>query len=370
MSTSDDFIKEAVSKASEIISEKTEESETPDNSSIEVTSKSEESDKTEVKTQPSITDAQTTDIETPQEADSDEEAATETTTEESESAEDSGPPIQAPEFWGAEEKEAFAKAAPVLKNALRKEYERVQGFARRIAKEAEAAKTFQNKSYEATQAIKNELNVRQMSPVEFSARATNWQVWHQEDPIRAAAEWLKSWGVSPYDLLEEYQNTQRNQSPEYDEIREQLETIRRENEELKSWKGEQDNAVKAQADMALRHQVEAFKQRKDSRGVPLAQNWDFYEPQIAAQAATIKAQAPDLPLQDLLNRAYNNVMFRMSQFGLGSSNPLNGNSQPEPAKKPKVASSSTKGSPISQVEIPKGLSIDDAARMASKIIDY
>lgn len=250
--------------------------------------------------------------------------------------------FEAPAFWDAEEKQAYAKAPPELKAViLRKEAQRNE-WANRIANEAARSKEYEKRAAETFEPYRTKLQAHGIKDeIEAASRLLAWNELLTQDVKGFCLEQLKRAGFSPYDLIQAHES----QPP----VDPRVEEAMRVAEEAKRKADEYEQYINEQKSSAFRSQVEAFKDGKDSHGQVRRQFATMYAPQISQAFNEIQAQVPELPMNEALNHAYEYVLSEVRRVhGASAPKPA-----PVPAQKAVRAAGSVVGAPSSGTNAPK-----------------
>jgi len=288
------------------------------------------------------------------------EVQSEAVEQEAEASQDA-PPIEAPPFWTAEEKEAFAKGdvGAIRQIVLNKEQQRVE-WSNRIAAESEKGRNFQNRLYadfennpEKIAKHKARMTVNGIKDeIEELHRYRAWDYNLQSDPIKHFTHLMRSSGITPEDLTQAFYGGGESapSAEQYEDpiARQALERAEKAEKAIEEWKTQQSMQV-------VNQELENFKSGTDSLGQVRRNFVDMYEPQIANALQAIQRVNPQMSKQEALNNAYEYVVGEVRKmFGMNT-NTVKPVAKPATAnaQKARAAASSVTGSPASGVMAPR-----------------
>lgn len=256
----------------------------------------------------------------------------------------STPSIEAPPFWSAEEKAAFAKAPPDVQQVIARKEALRNEFANRLAREAEPAKAYIAKTRElwephrakfATHGVRDEHDAM--------ARLLGWNEVLENDPKFALADLMQKNGLTGYDFIHDETQSQIPYDPRLDEALQSAEEAKRVALELQA---SLDNQRRSQGVA----QVEAFRNGQDSAGQQRTAFFDAYRPQIAQAFEEIRKQAPNMPEEEVLHHAYEFVVSDARKlFGINGAVQTQKPKLAVVPKNARAAASSVSGGPSGDV---------------------
>lgn len=224
-------------------------------------------------------------------------------------------PIDALQFWSAEEKQAFAKAPREAQVAISKYEAQRNEWANRIATDTERGRSLERRMSEVYEPHKLKMQANGVrDPIEATSRLLAWNEIFEKDPKTGISELMRRNGLSPQDFYEVngQQESQPYQDPRIDDALSQI-------EDQKRWIADQQRSV-------LNNQVESFKQGKDSTGQVRKPFAEMYAPQISHVAEVIQQEMPNISLDQALNQAYEYVLGESRKlFGVNGQSKTNGN---------------------------------------------
>lgn len=274
-----------------------------------------------------------------QEADVD--PSSEAPTEESEE-----PLIDAPTFWSAERKLAFAKAPRDVQQAIVEHEAQRNDYVNRIANEVQPLKQVATKLYEGWDSYKDECTLQGVpDPIAERDRYRAWNAVFKKDPKVGISQLMQKHGLTPADFYGDQGQTQ----PQY-------QTDPRVDEALADAKAARELAesyqkrVSDHESQVFNSKVQTFRQGKDSRGQTRAEFAAAFAPQIAEATEIVLAHEPHRTFEDALNVAYEHIIERYGKLYGSNGNGLGKPPAPANANKAKAAAGSVTGAPASGVK--------------------
>lgn len=271
-----------------------------------------------------------------------EEVEADPTEEESSEAE----PIDIPAFWPADLKALAAEAPPeIVKKFIERDVQREQ-WARRSVAEAEPAKAIATRLYNGFEAVKDEALLNGINnPVDEVERYRAWDNIFKRNPGLALIDLGRKNNITPEAYAQMYYGGELEAEPQSDpRIEEAFSMAQRAQQELEQYK--QQSVVQTAT-----HEVEAFKNGKDSTGQTRRAFVEMYAPQIAEVHDRIRAENPHLPLGEVLHKSYEYVVGQARKaFGVSGKAPARTQSKEQimaNAKKAQAIASSANGAPAS-----------------------
>lgn len=259
------------------------------------------------------------------------------------------PPIEAPDFWSAAEKQAFAKAPRDIQDVVaRKEAQRNE-WANRIATEARNGKEFEKRLYsdmssqDEVQRHKAQLQLNGIrDEVEELHRYRAWDKLLLSDPETGIVDLIRKNNLGHRFQYVEDQGQYSPQSQTDPRVDEALREAQEAKQQFTSWQESQEQAARSQ-------ELEAFKQGRDSTGNQRAVFVDTYAPQIAQAVKEIRTQYPQISRSDALNHGYEFVLSEVRKLhGINSAPRAVAPTRPQApasAQKAKAAATGVTGAP-------------------------
>ena len=276
--------------------------------------------------------------------------------------------VEPPQFWKAEHKEAF-KAAPVaVQKAIREYEEQRNRYVYNIERKAQAGEELRKQIDQVFQPHADEMRLQGINnPVEAVSRLLAWDNIFKRDPLKGIMGLMERNGITPEDLM----------APDagYQPIDPRLQQAMEAAEEAKRLAEEQKQIFETRERERYISTVNVWKQGRDQHGNPRQQFAELYAPQITQAATEIEKQYPNLPLEQILDHAYNFVRQNVQNtLGVNLAPQNNGASQAANStgldpKRAAQAAVSVKGAPNPTAiarQKPKARSIDEALRMAEE----
>lgn len=261
------------------------------------------------------------------------------------------PPADAPTFWSAEEKAAFAKADPALKEIIKRRELAAQQHISRLTNEAKSGKGFEQRlnadlqSPEAIQMHRAKLAAQGIKDeVEELHRYRAWDRVLTSDPHAVISDLMRKNGFTPYDFANEanYEPENQYQDPRVDEAIKRAEAAEKAIEEYK----EQQNQAR------FAEVVNTYKAGKFEDGEPRERFLAIYAPQIDSAFSTLRKHPNYQHLTEVeaLDHATKYVRSQISQlhgikFGAQSAPQKTREQIIQESKKAQAAASATTGAP-------------------------
>lgn len=302
------------------------------------------------------------------------EANVETSTEGEEQVEENSiqveATVEAPAYWDAKDKLAFAKAPKdVQKIIATKEAQRNQ-WANRIATETQRTRELEKQLNETYEPHKAKLAANGIKNIaEASSRLLAWNELLESDTVGTINTILRRNGLPPYDP---YGNGYAEQEQQYSQDP-RVEQALAEAQEAKKLAEEHTQRYQRQEEERFISTVNSFKNGKDSRGQVRRPFAEAYAPQITQVTEEIQRQRPDLTIEQAMHYGYEYTMSHMAK--------LHGPQLVKPqlpqqtreqkiaqAQRAKAARSSSVGAPRSGVNAPRqnAKTIDEAMDRAEE----
>lgn len=277
-------------------------------------------------------------------------------------------PIDAPQFWSAEDKAAFAKAPPEVRAAVQRYEAQRNEWANRVANENKRGKEIEKRASEVFEPYRLKLQANGIKdPLEAADRLLAWNELFEREPKTAIADLMTKNGLSPYDFLQEQGY---EELPQYNDLR--IEQALQEAAEAKKAADEYKAQLEEEKQRILLSTVEQFKNGKDSSGQARKTFAEMHAPQISMAVESIQARNPNMPLDQALNHAYDFVLAE-TRKALGVQVTPKTVTQQVQIQKPQVqkakaAASSVSGAPTSAslAKKPGAKSIDEALDRAEE----
>lgn len=212
-----------------------------------------------------------------------------------------------PEFWDAEEKAAYAKAPPELRQVILRKEEQFKGFAIRIQQERDAEKSFAEPYRAVTDEYKSHFIKRGESPESAFRNAIEWDKELADHPVRGLAKLSMHMGITPEQVhrylssgdLDVHQSTQSEpiEDPRVTELQARLDAIER--------------SKVAEAEAQQKGLITQFVSEVGADGKPLRPHFAQFRPLIAEEARVLEQTQPHLSPQVVLQRAYESAMAKV-----------------------------------------------------------
>lgn len=275
------------------------------------------------------------------------------------------PPIQPPQSFRAEAKEAFAQAPRGVQEEISRVMLESQRFITRVSQEAAELRRSTEGINRAFEPYIERIRLSGQAPEQVVSTMLAWDHKFKEDPVNALVEAAQKTGVDLYGFAQQILNGGIQQpDPQYLETQSQLNELRQE----LSRRQEQEQVLLQQS---LESEAESFISETDNKGKllrPYAQNEDVLQ-EMVLQIQILKEANPNAAPRVLLQEAYNRAVRLSdtvnSQIQQAEQQKLKQKQQLEGAKK---ASKSIKqvGSIADKSSKPKTLdeSIDSALEKA------
>jgi hypothetical protein len=260
--------------------------------------------------------------------------------------------VNAPAFWSTEQKALFAGASKPLQKVIADSFLAVQQHTSRLANEAQRAKAFERDMYsdmendpQKVADHKAQLRLNNIkNEVEELHRYRDWDRVFKSNVSAGLIDLGRKNNITP----ETYAALYYGENVEHDEQLQEDPRIEELQNELKSWKEQQEVE-------RLTSTVNTFKQGVDARGQVRERFSVAYAPQIDAAVKEIEQEYPEMQLSEKLHHAYEYVYGQVAELhNLSTSQPqAKAPVKPEAiaaAKKAQVAAaSSTTGAPTTGI---------------------
>lgn len=277
-------------------------------------------------------------------------------------------PIDAPAFWPADKKEAFAKAPREVQKAFLEVDAQRNEWANRLANESERGKAIEKRSKEVFEPHRLKLQANGISdPLQAAERLLAWNEIFESNPKVGIADLMRKNGLTPHDFFEDVAENQYPSDPRIDEAIQNAQEAKQLAEE---WKGK----LEEQQAQAFQSQVEAFKSGVDTTGQQRKAYAEMYAPQISQAAEAIQKIQPNMPIAEVLHHAYEFAVGEARKaFGVtGKAGQPTQPKEPQQiiaqARKASAASGSVTGAPSNGAAPlrPRAKSIDEAMDRAEE----
>lgn len=222
---------------------------------------------------------ETNEAEAQEETDLDQEASAENNQDEGQAIPEPETTVDAPAFWSAEEKAAFAKADPALRDIIKRRELAAQQHISRLNNEAKNGKGYEQRFYsdfespEAANLHKAKLYAQGINdPIAELHRYRAWDKVLTSDPHAVISDLMRKNGFTPYDFTNEanYEPENQYQDPRVDEALRRAEAAEK---AFQDFKAQQDQAKLAEV-------VNTYKSGKFDDGQPRERFMAIYAPQI------------------------------------------------------------------------------------------
>lgn len=282
-----------------------------------------------------------------------------------ESGQDAIPPSEAPMFWSAEEKAAFAKAPADIQRIITAKEAQRNEYVNRLANESQQARSIAEKLYKGFEPHRARLQLTGVKdPLEELDRYRAWDEIFRSDVKAGITDLMRKNGLTAYDFVEDQGQAQQYQTdPRVEQTYAEAQEAKRLAEELKQ-------QLEFQKQAAANQYLETFKQGKGSQGEVRSQYFEFYRPHIVQAMGEILNAQPHMSEDQALNHAYEFVMQEMRKIHGTNGTYKNGTNgavkDPQTivaqAKKAQAAASSVTGAPSSGANAPRprAKTIDEA----------
>ncbi|MEC9266717.1 MAG: hypothetical protein VX464_11710 [Pseudomonadota bacterium] len=200
--------------------------------------------------------------------------------------------------WSEEKRAKFStlpRDAQEFILASQKESDRA--FAQKTTELAEERKSIQSLK-QVFDPIRENLQRAGVSESEYVKTLVNADRALQENPAQAIAYLAKKAGL---DLAKLAASPDQQQS--------QPDPVRNLHRELETFKQQIAREKQEAAHQRVVQDIESFANEKDSKGQPLRPHWADLESDLTVLVAGIRAQHPDMPHRDVLQRAYDQAMW-------------------------------------------------------------
>lgn len=245
--------------------------------------------------------------------------------------------VEAPQRWRPEHRAAYAAATPEVRAAIDAREKDFSEFERITTARLNRAENGMRAIEEVVKPHGYLLEKYQCSLPEAVDRLLWWNGRLEENPAQALAEMASTYG---YQIQVVGTPEARRESPEVERLRYELELTKKEREAQ----------AKAIEEEKTRSAITSWALAKDEKGTPLRPYFEDFKPHIRERVAELESAYPDASPEQILSKAYDDVVGMMKQRGFIRENTGPSIEEIQAKTARAKAASSLKAEPTSQSE--------------------